>query len=350
MKPVTRRRAGAVLGVGVTALLVGCGQEATGAITASAPAAADPRAGWPKELTLGLFGGDDSEATLENNKPVVDYLSQRIGLPVKHVTGTSYSAVIEAMRARRVDGMTVGPFSYLLAVQEANAEAIAIIVSTRANPAVYDPTIKPAYFSVISVKKGSGINSVQDLKGKNFNFVDPASTSGHLVPRTFLLKNGIDPDKDMKTVFAGSHPTSAIALWNGKSDAAASTETTLYNLADNNQIEFCGFPDKEVGKARTPTELKALFDSCPNGKIAMLAMSDPIPSTPFALRKDLPETLKGAVREALLATKDNPEFIRATKRWYVDPHKEHGLKNLDEYYNPLRDIAKALNLDLKTLE
>jgi phosphonate transport system substrate-binding protein len=259
--------------------------------------------------------------------------------------------VIEAMRAKRIDAMTVGPFSYLLAVQEAGAEALAIGVSTRKEPAVFDPSIRPAYFSVISVKKGQAdIARLEDLRGKSFNYVDPASTSGHLVPKTLLLRNNINPDKDMRTVFAGSHPTSIIALWNGKSDAAASTETTLYNLRDNKQIEFCGFPDNEVGKDRTKAEIAALFQQCPNGKIAMLAYSDPIPNTPFAIRGDLPPSLKAAVKDALLAMKDDPEFVKRSKRWYLDPHREKGLPSLDAYYNPLREIAKTLDLDLKTLD
>src|SRR5262249_50821043 len=162
----------------------------------------------------------DAEAAIQDNKPVAEFISQKIGLPVKYFTGTSYGAVIEAMRAKRIDAMTVGPFSYLLAVQEAGAEALAIGVSTRKAPGAFDPSIRPAYFSVISVKKGNGIYRLEDLKGKSFNYVDPASTSGHLVPKTLLLKQGIDPDKDMRTVFAGSHPTSIVALWNGKSDAA----------------------------------------------------------------------------------------------------------------------------------
>ncbi len=311
----------------------------------------DPKAGWPALLTLGLFGGDDAEAVIEGNKPVADRIQKVTGIPVKLFTGTSYTAVIEAMRAKRVDGMQVGPFSYLLAVQEAGAEALGIAVTTRATAAVYDASIRPSYFSVISVKKGRNkITSLQDLKGHSLNYVDPASTSGHLVPKTELIKAGIDPDKDLKTVFAGSHPTSAIALWNGKSDAAASTEATLYNLAQNKQIEFCGFPDGEVGKDRSKAELKVLYDACPDGKIAMLFMSPPIPNTPFAVRSDLPATLKAKIREALLTTKDDPEFIATAKRWYLDPSKEAGLPNLDQYYNPLRDIAKTLNLDLKTLE
>ena len=311
-----------------------------------AASSSDSRADWPSGLTLGLFGGDDSEATLQQNKPVTDYIQQKIGIPVKMFTGTSYTAVIEAMRAKRVDAMTVGPFSYILAAQEAGAEALAIGVSTQKDPGVFDPTIRPSYFSVISVKKGSGINTLDDLRGHSLNFVDPASTSGHLVPKTDLIKLGIDPDKELKTVFAGSHPTSVLSLWNDKADAAASTETTLYQLANNNQIDFCGFPDGEVGKDRTPAEIQALFDACPAGKIAMLHYSDAIPNTPFAIRGDLPPSLKTAVKDALLAMKDDPAFVVTSKRWFLDPSKEKGLPSLDAYYNPLREIARTLDLDL----
>jgi ABC-type phosphate/phosphonate transport system substrate-binding protein len=73
-------------------------------------------------------------------------------------TATGYSAVVQALRAKRVDGLQVGVFTYLLAVNEADAEALAIYVSTFAEPAVYDPLLRPEYYSVITVKKGSGIS------------------------------------------------------------------------------------------------------------------------------------------------------------------------------------------------
>jgi phosphonate transport system substrate-binding protein len=334
--------------VGIVVLLAACASPA--APPAASGSKSDPRADWPKALRLGLFGGTDSEATIADNKPVAEYIQERLGIPVTYFTGTSYSAVIEAMRAKRVEAMQVGPFSYLLAVQEAGAEALGITVSTRAQPAVFDASLRPAYFSVISTKKGSGIRSIADLKGHSLNFVDPASTSGHLIPKTLLLANGLVPDRDVKTVFAGAHPTSVLALWNDKSDAASSTETTLYNLAQNNQIEFCGFADGEVGKDRSPADVSSLYDACPNGKIAMVAFSDPIPNTPFAVRGDLPPTLKQAIKEALLAMKDQPDVIARSKRWYLDPSKEKGLPSLDAYYNPLREVAKTLDLDLKTLD
>jgi phosphonate transport system substrate-binding protein len=275
-------------------------------------------------------------------------MEEKLGIPVEMVTGTSYSAVIEAMRAKKADAMEVGPFSYTLAVQEAGAEALAVNVA--AENKIYNADKPPYYYSIIFTKKGSGIATLEDLKGKDFNFVDPASTSGHLMPKTLLIKNGINPDEDMNTVFAGSHPTSVISVWNDKAPAGATYEQNMVDLATQGQVEYCAFPDGQVSKARTAEEIKANYEACPDGKLVAIAYSDPIPSTPFAIRSDLPQSFKDAVKAALLAIKDNPDLVAQTGQWYVDPSAEMGLANLDAFYDPLRDIAKLLDLDLKSMK
>ncbi|MCG8349661.1 MAG: phosphate/phosphite/phosphonate ABC transporter substrate-binding protein [Chloroflexales bacterium] len=316
----------------------------------NASEAADDRADWPEKFMVGFFGGDDAEEVLEQQEPKRAYLEEKLGIPVEAFTGASYSAVIEAMRAERVDAMEVGPFSYILAVQEANAEAVAVGISTRADPAVYDPEEPAHYISVIMTKKGSGIETLDDLRGLDFTFVDPASTSGHLAPKTLLIQNGLDPDTEMNTVFAGSHPSSVEAIWNDKVPAGATNEGRLYRMMDEGIIEFCSFPDEQLGKVRTPEEVKEVYDNCPDGHIAIVAMTDPIPNTPFAVRQALPQSFKDAVQQALLEYKDNAELVATTKRWYIDPREElPNLATIDQYYNPLRDIAQLLDLDLREL-
>ncbi len=309
------------------------------------------RTGWPELFQVGFFGGDDADAVMNDNEPFRLYMEEKLGIPVKLFTGTSYTAVIEAMRADRVDAMLVGPFSYVLAVQEAQAEALAVYVGAGAegNAAAYDPNVPAHYLSTIFTKKGSGIRTVEDLKGHSFNFVDPASTSGNLAPKTLLIKLGLDPDKDMQTVFAGSHPTSVLSVWNDKADAGATFENNLYRLAEEGQIDFCGFEDGKIAIIRTQEEIDTRYDSCPDGSIVIIAISDPIPSTPFAVRTELPDSFKATVKDALLSVKDNPELVAQTKSWYVDPAPELGLEQLDQYYNSLRDIATLLDLDLKEL-
>jgi len=333
----------------VATLLAACG-GATPVAAPTAAAAADPKAGWPTKFVVGFFAGDDPDAVTFNNEPFRAYLEKQLGIKVELVTGSSYTAVIEAMRVKKVDAMQVGPFSHILAVQEAKAEALVVSISANAKNPKYDAKLLPYYYSVIFTKKGSGISTLADLKGKNFTFVDPASTSGHLMPRALLVKAGLNPDNDMKTVFAGSHPSSVIAVWNDKVPAGATHQGNLYNMDLNKQVELCFWPDGEVGKPRTAQEIKAVYDACPNGKLAIIAMTDPIPNTPFAVRSDLPESFKAEIRTALLAIKDSPDLITQLKRWYVDPSQDLGLKALEAFYNPLRDVAKILDLDLKKME
>jgi phosphonate transport system substrate-binding protein len=344
-------------------LLAACGQTTPAAPDEEAPAdaptaaaeeapaedAAANREGWPEVFRIGLFAGDDAGATLTNNQPIADLLEAELGIPVELTTGTSYSAVIEAMRAGRVDAMEVGPFSYVLAVQEAQAEALVVAMYPPDDNRVYDPELAPSYYSVIFTKKGSGIESVDALRGVSFSFVDPASTSGHLAPKTALIKAGIDPDNEMETVFAGSHPTSVLSVWNDNTAAGATYEGNLYRLLDEDQVEFCGFDDGLVGKPRTPEEIQTVFDACPEGSLAILYYSDPIPNTPFAVASSLPESFKQELREILLTTADRPEFIAEYGQWYEYPLEEFGLERLDQYYNSLRDIAQLLELDLNEL-
>lgn len=308
--------------------------------------------GWPEEFRIGIFAGDDAEKALKSVEPTRKMLEEALGIPVKAITGTSYTAVIEAMRAGRVDGFEVGPFSYTLASQEAGAEAVAVRMDVRAaagSKPKYDPNVKPFYYSVLFTKKGNGVNTLNDVKGKNFTFVDPASTSGNLMPRAILLKNKINPETDMKAVFAGSHPSSVIAVWNGKADAGATFEDNLYTLQTNGQVDFCGWYDGQTRK-RTPQEISDNFKNCEDGKLAILAYSDPIPNTPFAVNKNLPASFKNAVKEALLTTKDDPEYIGVSSGWYVDPTAQFKLKRLDNFYDPLREAAKLLKLDLSSMK
>jgi phosphonate transport system substrate-binding protein len=322
--------------------LVGCGQEQEFVRGENVPD------DWPKELVIGLFGGDDANEVMERNELVIEHLQNRLGIPVKSYIGSHYSGVIEAMRAGRAHAMTVGAFAYILAVKEAGAEALAITRSDAQEYSQYEGNNDFSYFSAIVTRKGSGIRTLEDLRGKDFNFVDPASTSGHLAPRSLLLKHGIDPDKDLNVFFAGSHPTSILTVKEGRSDAGASMLAYLYRMQSEGLIDFCGFTE---GQVASPEIVQANYDNCPDGHIAIVALTDPIPRTPFSVRSDLPDSLKKALKSALMEVKDMPELREGRSRWvyYIDPVEELGLKNLDEYYNPLREMAKLLELDLHEL-
>ncbi|MCB0186860.1 MAG: PhnD/SsuA/transferrin family substrate-binding protein, partial [Caldilineaceae bacterium] len=69
----------------------------TTTMTDSTSADTTSREGWPEVFRVGFFGGDDADETMESNEPFRLYMEERLGIPVELFTGTSYTAVIEAM-------------------------------------------------------------------------------------------------------------------------------------------------------------------------------------------------------------------------------------------------------------
>lgn len=309
----------------------------------------------PTEFKIGIFAGTDAEVAKKSFEPFRTYLQNKLGIAVTLQTGTSYSAVIEALRNKFVDAMEVGPFAYVLASSVAKIEPMGVAITPKVpkgSVAIYSPKESPFYYSVIFTKKGNDIEKLTDLKGKRFSFVDPASTSGNLMPRSLLLKNGIDPDKDMQSIFAGSHPSSAVAVWNDKVDAGATYEQNLFDMTSGGLVDACIFADS-INRRRTQAEISARFNSCKSGQLAILAYSDPIPNTPFGASMALPQQFRDALKKAVLEVKNDSALVASYKQWYVDPVAEFPtlrLKNIDQFYNGLRDVARLLKLDLSKMK
>jgi phosphonate transport system substrate-binding protein len=335
--------------------------KAAGAVVAAV--AANPYAGKtfainpnqsPNEFKFGLFQGGDAEQTKDAFEPFRKHLANKLGIPVTVSTGTSYSAVIEAMRNKFVDGMEVGPFAHVLASSQMKVDPVAVGIYPRVVPgraAVYNRREAPFYYSVFFTRKGSGITKISDLKGKRFAFVDPASTSGNLIPRATLIRAGVDPEKDMESIFAGNHASAALAVFQGKVDAGANFEDNLYQMSGNGLVDTCGFIDG-INRRRTVAEINAKLAGCKDGQLVIFGFSDPIPNTPLGLRDELPPQFKQAVRAAALSVKDDPALVAGYRQWYVDPIAEYPtlrLRSVDQFYNGLRDAAKFLKLDLTKL-
>ncbi len=310
---------------------------------------------WPAVFSFGRFAGDDAADALLSAEPLRAYLEEELGIPVLVNTGTTYSAVIAAMAAGQVDAMEVGPFSFVIAEREAGAEPIAVGASESSladgEEAVYNPDIRPFYYSVFVTKKGSGIRTFADLEGTDFAFVDPASTSGRNAPVVRLINevDGLetpgDVDEWLNPIFAGSHPSAMLALINGDVQAGVTYEGNLINQRSEGLAQVCGFEDDQTGITLRQEMLDEIYEDCPEGSLVVIAQSDPIPNTPFAIREDLPESFKLAVQEALLSIKDKPEVLAAVGRWYVNPAEDEvlaeelGLEVLSDFYDVVRDIA-----------
>lgn len=272
--------------------------------------AADSSADQP--LRIGLIPSDDMVEILEKFQPVQDYLESELGMQIETFRATDYSAVVEAMRSGKIDVAYFGPFSYILAAERANATAI-IAGGDNATGKV------GSYHSLIIVNKNSGITSIDDLKAGSkettFAFVDPASTSGNLIPRGYLFSEGIDPDKDFKeSIFAGGHDAVGLAVQSGKVDAGAIYDTGFDRMVESGALN----PDE----------------------VMMIWTSEPIPKSPLAVRGNMDPELVEKIQQAFLdmPTKD-PEALKSFEsKWekntfYVPVD--------DSTYGYLREMAKA---------
>ncbi len=288
-----------IVTLAVSALLL-----ALGTIPA-AMAAKDDGTAKPGVLMVGFIPAEDARAMIRQSKPIADKLAKAIGMKVELFVGSDYNATIEALRAGHIDVALLGPFSYVLATTQADVEAFAITVTAK--------TMQPGYHSIIITLKDSPINSLMDIKGRTYAFVDPGSTSGYMVPSAFFVRAGIVPEKDFKQVmYSGGHDASIVAVAEGKVEAASVADRILERAFAK------GLADRK--------------------KIKVIWQSDLIPNNPMLYRKALSESLKKKIRDAFFGFK-NLAFGEMGTVARFDPAT-------DKTYDVIRQIASALNLDL----
>ncbi|WP_382549496.1 phosphate/phosphite/phosphonate ABC transporter substrate-binding protein [Streptomyces sp. NPDC057131] len=136
-------------------------------------------------------------------------LSEKIGVKVEAYQANSYNAAIEAMKNNKADMAMFGPFSYIVAEERADAELIANL---------NNPELEGQAPSVIVVPKDSDIQTIADLEGKTIGFADPVSTTGHLLPKSTIVKElGIGVEELEKSFFksvqfSGGHDKALIGV------------------------------------------------------------------------------------------------------------------------------------------
>ncbi|MDR7556760.1 MAG: phosphate/phosphite/phosphonate ABC transporter substrate-binding protein [Armatimonadota bacterium] len=309
------------MGSMVVALVVGLAVGAAGPVS--------PAAG-QTSLVLAFVPSLDAQRVLATGSTLAKMLEVATGYRVRAEVPTSYAATIEAMCANRVDVAFLAPFAYVLANQRCGADVR--LVSIRAN--------LPFYKSQILYRADLNVKSLQDLRGKRFAFVDPASASGYLFPAALLKKHGIDPDRFFsQVVFAGGHDKVVLAIYTGSVDAGAT------------------FGDEVFSDARTRVE--AQYRDVKD-KVRVLMYTDPIPNDTVAFRRGLAEDVKERTAKALLRIAETAPGKETIDRLYqiqgfadfqalTTTYKMTKLKTFDEYFQPIRDAAKFLGLNLEEL-
>jgi phosphonate transport system substrate-binding protein len=143
--------------------------------------------------------------------PLVKYLEKTLGMKVEFTPVTDYAASVEALANKQVDLAWYGGFTFVQASVRSGGKVIPLVQRE-----------EDAKFRSVFITSDPAIKTLADLKGKNVSFGSQSSTSGHLMPRSFLLQANIDPDKDFKRVaYSGAHDATIAAVVAGKVDAGA---------------------------------------------------------------------------------------------------------------------------------
>jgi phosphonate transport system substrate-binding protein len=256
----------------------------------------------PLKFGVGLFQ-PDREKNDATYRPLARHLSQQLGRPVELRTADTWEGLAKSLANGETDIALLGPWGYVLANNEAGAQAVSTIL--------YDG--KPEYFAIMVTHPESGINTVADLKGKTFAFGDKGSTSGYLIPLHYFMQQGIEPEKYFSKVLYTKHQAIETQVAAGQIDAGAD-----YNRNRNAMIES-GMIKAERSK--------------------IIWQSAPLPNDAFAVSRRLSQDkaligkLQAALEQVGPLLKTNPALL--------PPHYTGFVTKDNSFYKPIRDAGLA---------
>lgn len=178
--------------------------------------------GTPKSLNVQFVPSQAATELESRAKPLEKMLSDRLGIPVHVSMSTDYNTVVEAMKSKKVDVGFLPPSGYVLAHEQGAAD----VLLQAQRYGVKQPGGRPTedlvnfYRAEILVKKGSGIKSWKDLKGKSISIQSPTSSAGYVYPIAELKEKGLDVKKSCKLVTVTGQDQSVLNVLNGDTDAA----------------------------------------------------------------------------------------------------------------------------------
>ena len=226
------------------------------------------------------------------------YLEAKIGAKVEFTPVSDYAATVEGLAAKKLDMVWYGGFTFVQANYRTNGGAIPLVQR------VEDEQFR----SVFITKAGSSIKTLADLKGKSFAFGSVSSTSGHLMPRTYLLRAGIDPDRDMRIAFSGAHDATAFQVVGGKVDAGALNISVWNKLVEDKKVD--------------PSALVVFYTT------------PPYYDYNWTVRSDLDPALIAKIRAAFLALDPNKpedaEILKLQRASKFIPTKPENYKGIEE--------------------
>ncbi|MEN0057651.1 MAG: phosphate/phosphite/phosphonate ABC transporter substrate-binding protein [Bdellovibrio sp.] len=237
-------------------------------------------------IKLHFVPSVEAKVLEDNSRLFKKYLEENTPYHYSITIPQSYITVVEAFGTKRADISAMNTFGYVLAHDRYGAQARMTVL--RHGSATYQ--------AQFLAKAGSGLTKLEDLAGKKLAFVDPASTSGYLLPLKALHDKGIRPKE---TVFAMKHDSVVSMIYQGQVDAGA----TFYSppadgkIDDARRLVLRQYPDVE-------------------DKIRIITLTEAIPNDPIVFRKDIPQEVADSVISAFMKFIETPEGKTAFRNIY----------------------------------
>lgn len=242
----------------------------------------------------------EEAATEQTRKftPIANYLEKKLGMKVEFTPVTDYPAAVEALVNKKVDLVWFGGFTHVQAQIRSGGKIVPL--------AQREEDTK--FQSVFIAKTDSGIKNMADMKGKQISFGSQSSTSGHLMPRSFLLEAKIDPEKDFNRVaYSGAHDATIASVVSGKVDAAALDITVWKKFVAENKVD---------------TKAVDVFYTTP-----------PYFNYNWSMHVDSPADLRAKVQKALTdldpATPEGKEILQLNRATRYIPTKPENYKGIE---------------------
>lgn len=287
-----RKIKGIIAGLSAILLLSACGTDE-----------AETNGEEVEELVLGYFPSADVENMAASARPLEEYLSEQLDIPVTGQVMTDYTGLIEAMRNQNADIAFLPPFAFVQAEERANVEVIL--------KAIRDGS--ESYVAQYNVAADSDIDSIDDLvdtEGLVWAFTDYTSTSGYLFPAQQLMDLGVaELESHFTTIDVGAHDAAILSVLDGQADFATTFEDARVRLED---------------------EIPDIYD-----QIRVIGTTEEIPNATVSVRSELPEDLKERIQEVFLNMNNDMEMLAVLE----DVYNWEGFAPAEsEDYDVVRDV------------
>ncbi len=259
-----------------------------------------------RTVNFGVIPRDNPRVTYERYQPLLDYLAKETGYRFELLLKNTYQEAVNSLGNGETHFALLGPLTYLDAYARFGTPPI-VKSKTKDNQQYFK--------SVIVTSPDKHIDDVDQLNGRKVAFASLWSTSGNLIPRYMLAREGIHLDK-LSTYHNFKYH-----------------DTVVKKVLSN---------EYDAGGVRKSVADKYLFYG-----LKIIATSDPIPTGPVVVSPEAPYKIVRKVQQALLAMAETEKGREVLAK--LDPEQQGGfVAASDADYSGIRkminDVPKTCGL------